>query len=83
MENITHTILSQNYFHFNQNYYKQEEGLAMDNKDTCTYAQHILNTGHTYGNIENTMEIIQIAKKGRHMNSTEKYPIYFMYKTNK
>jgi hypothetical protein len=29
IENITHTILSQNYFKFNNDYYKQEEGLAM------------------------------------------------------
>jgi hypothetical protein len=32
------------------------------NKDTSTYAQHILNTGHAYGNIQDTIEIIQIAR---------------------
>jgi hypothetical protein len=27
------------------------------NRDTSTYAQHILDTGHEYGNVKNTMEI--------------------------
>jgi hypothetical protein len=42
-----------------------------------------LNTGHAYENIQDTMEMIQIARKGRHMNSTEKYHIFHTYKQNK
>jgi cell fate (sporulation/competence/biofilm development) regulator YlbF (YheA/YmcA/DUF963 family) len=42
------------------------------NRDTSTYAQHTVNTGHTYGNMQDTMEIIQVARKGRHMNNIEK-----------
>jgi hypothetical protein len=33
------------------------------NKEKSTYAQHILNRGHTYGDIHSTMEIIRITKK--------------------
>jgi hypothetical protein len=32
------------------------------NKDTSPYVQHILKYGHSYSNIDNTMEIIQIEK---------------------
>jgi hypothetical protein len=51
------------------------------NKDTSTYAQHTVNMEHTYGNMQDKVEIIQIARKGRHMNNTEKCHI-FAHKTN-
>jgi hypothetical protein len=30
-----------------------------------------LNTGHTYGTITDTMEIIKTERKGRHLNTLE------------
>jgi hypothetical protein len=59
-----------------QTRYKEHIHAIKYNKDISTYAQHILNTGHSYGNIQKTMEIIQIIQKGRHMNSLEKFHIY-------
>jgi hypothetical protein len=53
------------------------------NKDTSTYAQHITNTGHTYGNMQDTMEIIQVAINGRHMNNIQKYDIICIQKQKK
>jgi hypothetical protein len=50
-----------------------------NNKDTSTYAQYIFNTGYTYGNIQNTMEIIQIARNGKHMNNFEKVLVHCIY----
>jgi hypothetical protein len=38
--------------------YKEHIRAIKYNKDTFTYAQHILNMGHTYGSLQNTMEII-------------------------
>jgi hypothetical protein len=32
-----------------------------------TYAQHVLNTGRAYGNIQYTMETIQVTRKVRYM----------------
>jgi hypothetical protein len=46
------------------------------NTDSSTYAQHISNTGHEYGSIENAMDIINVAQKGRLMNTLEKFQIY-------
>jgi hypothetical protein len=39
-------------------------------------------TGHTYGTITNTMEIITTGKKGKHLNTLEKYHIYKVSKNN-
>jgi hypothetical protein len=56
---------------------------AIKHKDTSTYAQHILNTGHTYGSMQDVMEVIQRAKKGRYMNRMEKFHIFCTQKENK
>jgi hypothetical protein len=53
------------------------------NQDTSPCAQHIINIGHTYGNMQDTIEIIQIARWGRYMNITEKYHIFCIQKQNK
>jgi hypothetical protein len=52
-------------------------------KDASTYSQHILNTGHPCWNKQNIIEIIQITQKGRHMNSLEKFYIYYAHQENK
>jgi hypothetical protein len=47
-----------------------------NNNGNSGYSNHILNTGHTYGMIANTMDIIRVGRKGRHLNTLEKYYIY-------
>jgi hypothetical protein len=46
------------------------------NNANSGYSNHILNTGHTYGNVTNAMKILKIEKKGKHLNTLEKYHIY-------
>jgi hypothetical protein len=41
-----------------------------------------LNTGHTYGAIEDTMAIITIGRKGQYLNTLEKYHIYKVSRKN-
>jgi hypothetical protein len=43
--------------------YKEHIQAIRTNKHTSKYAQHILDTGHAYGTIEETMDIIQTTKK--------------------
>jgi hypothetical protein len=52
-------------------YYKEHIPAILCNKDTSTYVQHLLNTEQFYGNIENTMKIIQITQR-RSINSLGK-----------
>jgi hypothetical protein len=49
------------------------------NNGNTGYSDHILNTGHTYGTITDTMEIITTGIKGRYLNTLEKYHIYISY----
>jgi hypothetical protein len=52
------------------------------NKNDSAFAQHILNTTHQYGPITKSMQLIEVAKKGRLMNIKEEYQIYQHYKNN-
>jgi hypothetical protein len=40
------------------------------------FAQHLFEEGHPLGTMENTMEVIHFAKKGRMMDALEKFYIY-------
>jgi hypothetical protein len=35
-----------------------------------------LNTGHTYGTLEDTMQVVNIQNKGPHLNALERFHIY-------
>jgi hypothetical protein len=47
-----------------------------NNKSKTGYAQHILDTGHKYGKLEDTMETKEVQYKGSHLNTIEKFHIY-------
>jgi hypothetical protein len=40
------------------------------------YSNHMLNMGHTYGSMADTMKVLKTEKKGKHLNTLEKYHIY-------
>jgi hypothetical protein len=46
------------------------------NKNTSKYAEHILDSKHSYGSLENAMKVLHLATKGKHMNTHEKFHIY-------
>jgi hypothetical protein len=47
-----------------------------NNNSNSGYSNHILNTGHKYGTITGTINIIRTQRKGKHFNTQEKYHIY-------
>jgi hypothetical protein len=53
-----------------------------DIRSNTGYANHILNTGHTYRTITDTMEIMKTERKGRYLNTLERYYIYEISKDN-
>jgi hypothetical protein len=63
--------------------YKEHIHDIRSNNSNTGYANHIhvLNTGHTYGTITDTMEIKKNRRKGRYLNTLEKY-IYEIGKNN-
>jgi hypothetical protein len=46
------------------------------NRPKKGYAQHILNTGHKYGNMEDIMEVVEHQQKGSYPNTVGKYHVY-------
>jgi hypothetical protein len=39
-----------------------------------------LDTGHTYRSVINTMKVLKMQRKGKHLNTLERYYIYEMRK---
>jgi hypothetical protein len=62
--------------------FKEHIQYIRNNRTKTGYSQHILNTGHEYGNIESTSNILNVQKKGAFLNTLEKYHIYKKQKTN-
>jgi DNA-binding sugar fermentation-stimulating protein len=62
--------------------YKKHIYDIKSNNSNTGYANHILNTGHAYGPIDNAMEIMETGKKGKCLNTLEKYHIYSTSKEN-
>ena len=46
------------------------------------YAKHILEESHSFGPIQDTMQIIQYHAKGNHLNTSEKFHIYTEFKND-
>jgi hypothetical protein len=47
-----------------------------NNRTKTGYSQHIINIGHEYGNIEKTLNVLNVQKKGALLNILEKFHIY-------
>jgi hypothetical protein len=62
--------------------YKELIHAIRSNNSNFGYSNHILNTRHTYGTITDTMAVIRIGRKGRHLNTLEKYHIYEISRNN-
>jgi hypothetical protein len=63
-------------------WYKEHIQAITYNNCNTGYSDYIINTGHAYGSITDTMRVIKIDKKIKHLNVPEKYYIY-IYKTSK
>ncbi|PNF26379.1 hypothetical protein B7P43_G17880 [Cryptotermes secundus] len=66
---------------FNTRYKEHIHDIRHNNSNTG-YSEHILNTEHAYGTIENTMDIIATGRKGQYLNTLENYHIYRTTKKN-
>jgi hypothetical protein len=62
--------------------YKEHLKAVHNNQPDTGYSRHILDFGHTHGNIEKTLTILRKAKKGKFLNSLEKYYIFLTSKAD-
>jgi hypothetical protein len=62
--------------------YREHINDIRQNKEKSGFSQHILNTGHRYSTIDDTMKILYRNKKGRLLNTVEQFYIYINTKQN-
>jgi hypothetical protein len=62
--------------------YKEHIQAISNNNSNLGYSSHILNMGHTYGTITDTMDIIRTQKKPSTQNTLQKYHLYKISKNN-
>jgi hypothetical protein len=51
-----------------------------NNGENSKFALHIQNTGHKCANIEETLDVLHVQRKGNMMNTLERFRIYEAYK---
>jgi hypothetical protein len=57
--------------------FKEHIQAIKGNKDASMFVQHIFNTGHAYGPMEDdTMTILHNIGKGAHVNTLERFYVY-------
>jgi hypothetical protein len=69
------------FFLFNTRYKEHIHAVRRNNANS-RYSNHILSMGHTYGTITDTMDVIKMGRKGRHLNTLERYHIYKISRNN-
>jgi predicted patatin/cPLA2 family phospholipase len=64
--------------------YKEHIHAIRSNSANSGYSKHTLNTGHkyVYGTITDTMDVIRTGRKGKHLNTLQKYYIYKISKNS-
>jgi hypothetical protein len=62
--------------------YKEHIQAIRTNNPNSKYAEHILDTQHTYSNIHETMDILHFEEKRPLMNTLEQFHIYSLWKEN-
>jgi hypothetical protein len=55
---------------------KEHMQAIRNNNGNLGYSNHVTNTGHAYGSITDTTKIIKMEKKGKRLNTLEKYHVY-------
>jgi hypothetical protein len=56
--------------------YKEHIQDIKTSKSKTGFSQYILNTGHAYNTMENTMKILNLQEKGQYLNTLERSHIY-------
>jgi hypothetical protein len=56
--------------------YREHVQDIKNNKSRTGFLHHILNTGHAYDSIENTLAILNFQEKDTYLNTLERFHIY-------
>jgi hypothetical protein len=56
--------------------YREHRNAYRNNNHTYSFARHLNDTAHSFGPINEVMQVIQCHKKGPHLNTIEKFHIH-------
>jgi hypothetical protein len=56
--------------------YKEHKTAFQTNNRNYSFARHLNDTGHSFGPIDEIMQVLQCHKKGTHLNTTEHFYIH-------
>jgi hypothetical protein len=56
--------------------YKEHKSAFYHNSRTSSFAQHLNDNAHSFGPIDNIMQVLHHQKIGAHLNTIEKFHIY-------
>jgi hypothetical protein len=59
-----------------KNFQHKIHGTFIKSNSNSVYSRHILDTRHTYGTTEDIMDVVRIGRKGKYLNTLEKYYIH-------
>jgi hypothetical protein len=62
--------------HTFQSRFKEHIRAEQHNQGSSKYVQHILDTTHSFGTIKKIIEIVKTAKKGKYLDTLEKYYVF-------
>ena len=62
--------------------FKEHKNAFKTNSHMSNYAKHTLEQSHSFGPIQDTMQILQYENKGNHLNTIEKFYIYTEFTEN-
>jgi hypothetical protein len=62
--------------------YKEHETAFRNNSHTSSFAKHLNEEAHSFGPMNNIMQILQCHRKGAHLNTIERFHIHAEFATN-
>jgi hypothetical protein len=62
--------------------FNEHKNAFKTNSHTSNFAKHLIEQAHSFGSIQNTMQILQRHNKGAHLNTIERYYIYVEFTKN-
>jgi hypothetical protein len=62
--------------------YREHRSAYRNNNHIYSFARHLNDTAHSFGLINDIMQVIQCHKKGPHLNTIEKFHIHAESHTN-
>jgi hypothetical protein len=62
--------------------FKEHKNAFRTGNLSSNFSKHLIEHQHSFGSIQNTMQILRLHNKGTHLNTTERFYTYTEYNNN-